>query len=363
MTVHIRGAEGGGPPERGRTLNIRDVARLAGVSYQTVSRVLNDSPSIRPSTRQKVLAVIEEVGYRPNVAARALVTSRSRTIGVLSMQSATHYGQTTSLYAVEAAAREAGYRLSMTTASSPDAAAISSAVDHLTGQAVEALIVIAPQARVFAAIEQLPVAIPVVTLQPVTGTGRRRVSTDQVSGGRMATRHLIELGHTKIMHLAGPQDWIEAEARMQGFLQEVTEAELWVRAPILGDWTAHFGYYAGMELLRHHDFTAVFAANDQMALGFIHACREKGLDVPGDISVIGFDDVPEAAHYAPALTTVRQDFTELGRRAVRVLLAELEDAAGERSSSRDAPATPPAPIPAPAVPVELVVRRSTGRPP
>jgi DNA-binding LacI/PurR family transcriptional regulator len=333
-------------PEKVRAPNIRDVAALAGVSYQTVSRVLNDSPSIKASTRQRVLDVISEIGYRPNQAARALVTSRTRTIGVLSSQTA-HYGPTTSVNAIEIAAREAGYRLSITSVSSGDYASIKSAIDYLLSQAVEALVVIAPQVRVFDALADLSISVPYVTLESTGRNLGHSLSVDQVAGARMATRHLIELGHTEITHISGPQDWIEADARMQGFLEEVNEAELRTRAPILGDWSAHFGYYAGLELLRFRDFTAVFAGNDQMALGFIHACRESGLDVPGDISVIGFDDIPEAAHFSPPLTTVRQNFAEIGRRAVALLLSELSGGTGQDHK-------PVAP--------ELIVRASTAPP-
>jgi DNA-binding LacI/PurR family transcriptional regulator len=308
--------------ERVRNPNIRDVARLAGVSYQTVSRVLNDSPSIRPETRQRVLDVIEATGYRPNQAARALVTSRSRTIGVLTTGLA-QYGPTTSLYAIEVAAREAGYRLSITGTGSGDYASIRSGLDHLMSQSIEALVVIASSKRVFDAIAELSISVPYVTLESVSREAGHRVSVDQVTGARLAVRHLIELGHTEILHIAGPQDWLEAEARMQGYLDEVIEAEVRVRAPVLGDWSAAFGYYAGLELLRYRDFTAVFAGNDQMALGFVHACRESGLDVPGDVSVIGFDDLPESQHFSPPLTTVKQDFAALGNRAVSMLLAEL----------------------------------------
>jgi len=307
--------------DRVRAPNIRDVARLAGVSYQTVSRVLNDSPSIRPSTRQKVLDVITDIGYRPNQAARALVTSKSRTIGVLAKQTA-DYGPTTSISSIEQAAREAGYRLSITNVTSGDYVAIKAGVDYLLSQSIEALVVIAPQVRVFDVLKELSITVPFVTLQ-TTNLGVHSMTIDQVAGARLATRHLIDLGHTEIMHISGPQDWIEAEARMQGFLEEVNEADLRTRAPILGDWTAHFGYYAGLELLRVRDFTAVFASNDQMALGFMHACRDLGLSIPGDISVVGFDDIPEAAHFFPPLTTVRQNFAEIGRRAVSLLLAEL----------------------------------------
>ena len=332
--------------EKVRAPNIRDVAALAGVSYQTVSRVLNDSPSIKASTRQRVEEVIAEIGYRPNQAARALVTSRSRTIGVLSSQNA-HYGPTTSVNAIEVAAREAGYRLSITSVATGDYASIKSAIDYLLSQAVEALVVIAPQVRVFDALTDLSISVPYVTIESTGRNLGHSLSVDQVTGARLATKHLIDLGHTEITHISGPQDWIEADARMQGFLREINDAELRTRAPILGDWSAHFGYYAGLELLRFRDFTAVFAGNDQMALGFMHACRDSGLDVPGDISVVGFDDIPEAAHFSPPLTTVRQNFAEIGRRAISLLLSELGGGVGQNHDQ---------------IAPELIVRSSTAAP-
>lgn len=332
-------------PEKVRAPNIRDVARVAGVSYQTVSRVLNDHPSIRESTKARVLEAIAQIGYRPNQAARALVTSRSRTIGVLTSQTA-HYGPTTSVTAIEQAAREAGYRVTVTSIASSEYPSIRAALDHLLTQAVEALVVIAPQVRVLDAIRDLAIDVPYVTLQDADLGGEHSMSVDQLAGARMATRHLIELGHTEIMHISGPQDWIEAEARMQGYLDAINEADLRTRAPILGDWSAHFGYYAGLELLRFRDFTAVFAGNDQMALGFMHACRELGLSIPGDISVVGFDDIPEAAHFAPPLTTIRQNFAEIGRRAISLLLSELQGRAVDHQQIRP----------------ELVIRDSTAAP-
>jgi DNA-binding LacI/PurR family transcriptional regulator len=308
--------------DRVRAPNIRDVARLAGVSYQTVSRVLNNSESIRPSTKQRVIDVIDEIGYRPNQAARALVTSKSRTLGVLTAQTA-HYGPATSLRAIEIAAREAGYLISTTSLISSDYDSIVENLEYLMNQAIEGMIVISPQVRVFEAVKQLAIQIPLVTLDSTGRDAPRSLSVDQIAGARMATRHLIELGHREIIHLAGPQDWIEAEARMRGFLDEIDEADLRTHPPILGDWTAEFGYQAGRELVGYRDFTAVFAANDQMALGLLHAFREAGLDVPGDVSVVGFDDIPEAQHYWPPLTTVRQDFAEIGRRSIAILLDEI----------------------------------------
>lgn len=333
-------------PEKVRAPNIRDVARLAGVSYQTVSRVLNEHPSIRESTKQRVLDVITEIGYRPNQAARALVTSRSRTIGVLTAQTA-YYGPTTSVTAIEHAAREAGYRITVTSIASSDFPSIRTALDQLLMQAVEALVVIAPQVRVLEAIREMHIDVPYVTLQNAdVGGAEHSMSIDQVAGARMATQHLIDLGHTEIMHISGPQDWIEAEARMQGYLETINAADLRTRAPILGDWSAHFGYYAGLELLRFRDFTALFASNDQMALGFMHACWDSGLSVPGDISVVGFDDIPEAAHFYPPLTTIRQSFTEIGRRAVSLLLAELRGVEVDHAQ----------------IMPELIVRQSTAAP-
>ncbi len=330
--------------DRTRAPNIRDVARVAGVSYQTVSRVLNESTSIRDSTRDRVLAAIDELGYRPNQAARTLVTSRSRTIGVLSALTA-HYGPTTAINAIELAARSRGYRVTITNSPSSEYASITSSLDFLQAQSIEALVVIAPQARVFEAIQDVSIAVPFVTLESTGRDPGHSISVDQAAGARLATQHLIDLGHEEILHIAGPQDWLEAEARMQGYLRTLGDADLRTRAPILGDWSASFGYYAGLELLRMRDFTAVFAANDQMALGFIHACRDFGLDVPGDVSVVGFDDVPEAAHFAPPLTTVRQDFAEIGRRAIDILLAELEGTGSDHAL----------------VSPVLVIRRSTAR--
>src|SRR5476651_2002993 len=308
--------------EKGRAPNIRDVAREAGVSYQTVSRVLNDSPSMRPSTREKVLRVIDELGYRPNAAARALVTSRSKIIGVLSSQSAL-YGPTTSIQAIEVAARAAGYRLSVTSISTGDSDSIRAGLDFLLSQSIEALVVLAPQVGILEALTEISIGVPFVTLEAPGLDPGRSISVDQTRGARMAVRHLIDLGHTEIAHLAGPSDWLEAQARLDGYRAELAEAGLAPQTPIVGDWTAESGYQAGREVLNGRNFTAVFCGNDQMALGVLHACREAGVNIPRDVSVVGFDDTPESAHFEPALTTVRQNFVEIGNRAVTLLVAEL----------------------------------------
>jgi DNA-binding LacI/PurR family transcriptional regulator len=309
----------------GHPASIRDVARVAGVSRQTVSRVINRHPSLRPETRERVQAVIEQLQYRPNLVARALGSNRSRTIGVLASQR-TQYGPSAAIQGVERAAQDAGYLVNTTnlSASGPDAirAALELQVDHM----VAGIVIIAPQTQTLDLLEELATDIPYVMLHSRQSGDPHELFVDQVAGARAATRHLIDLGHRDIVHLAGPQEWLEADARMNGFLTEMIDADMPVTRPVLGDWTPGFGYHAGRELARTRDFTAVFSSNDQMALGLIHAFRNAGLEVPGDVSIVGFDDIPEAAHFWPPLTTVRQDFQELGRQCVARLLGgpELE---------------------------------------
>ncbi|WP_345188909.1 LacI family DNA-binding transcriptional regulator [Microbacterium panaciterrae] len=326
-----------------RALNIRDVAREAGVSYQTVSRVLNGSDRIRESTREHVQSVIDRLGYRPNPVARALSTNRSRTIGVVTAQSAL-YGPATAVAAIEFAARDAGYRLSIANLRSGDPGEVRSSIDDLRSHAVEAIIVIAPQQQVLSEVAEMSVDVPIVALGP--SGERNSMAMDQIAGARAAVAHLADLGHEFIVHLAGPQDWTEAEARMAGYLRELDARDLRVRAPLLGDWSSQFGYDAGLSLLRMPDFTAVFAGNDSMALGFLHACRDRGARVPEDISVVGFDDIPDAAHFFPPLTTVHQDFVELGRRTIGMLLAQLNG-----TETTEEPLVP-----------RLIVRESTAAP-
>jgi DNA-binding LacI/PurR family transcriptional regulator len=309
-----------------RAASIRDVARAAGVSHQTVSRVLNNHASIRAETRDRVLAAMAELQYRPSAAARALSTSRSKTIGVLASSRA-QYGPGRSIQAIEQAARERGYFVTSSSVTEPDEESLRAALANLFDQDIEALVVIAPQQRVFDTITDLAPRIPYITLRAL-GTGdASALRVDEIAGARMATRHLLELGHSSIVHLAGPRDWLEAEARMQGFLQELNAWDLPVTVPVLGDWTADFGYRAGAQLLLWRETTAYFCSNDAMAIGLMHAARDLGLDVPGDVSIIGYDDVPEAAHLWPPLTTVRQDFAELGRRCITILLGDGEPSA------------------------------------
>jgi DNA-binding LacI/PurR family transcriptional regulator len=308
---------------RGRAPSIRDVARLAGVSHQTVSRVLNDHPSIREETRARVERAMETLRYKPNRAARMLVTSRSHTLGVL-LATVGEYGPSAAIAALQEAARERGYIVTTANIAAATPQAIADGVRILLDHGVEGIVVSAPQTRTFDVIAGMQIDVPYVSLQSV-GTDARAIDPHQFAGAKAATEHLITLGHSNIVHLAGPQDWIEADARMRGFLEAISDADLPTIPPIAGDWTADFGYYAGRELLRRRDFTAVFAANDLMAIGLMHALRDGGVDLPGEVSVIGFDDIPLAAHVWPPLSTIHQEFGMLGRRAVSALLGDADD--------------------------------------
>jgi len=325
---------------------MHDVAALAGVSHITVSRVLNDYPSIRPETRERVLAAIAELGYRRNLAARALVTSRTRAIGVLAPEVAQH-GPASLVLAVELAAREHGYQ-PLVTAAAVEHDATVAALEFLLDQAVEALVVIAPHETVLAAIRDLDIRVPFATLQAPDRPGG--VGVDQAAGARLATAHLLELGHTRLQLLAGPDGYLEAAARRAGYLSAVADAGLTPGAELAGDWSAASGFAAADAL--DAATTAVVAANDQMAIGLIAALADAGRAVPGDVSVVGFDDVPEAAFVRPALTTVHQDFALVGRRAVEAVLAELAPDAAEAPEPGTASVTP-----------TLVVRASTAAPP
>jgi DNA-binding LacI/PurR family transcriptional regulator len=334
------------PAPRNRSANIRDVARAAGVSHQTVSRVINGHPSLRASTRQRVLDAMEELQFRPNRAARSLVTSRSGMIGVL-VTDGTYFGPASTRAAIESAAAGAGYLVDTATLTSLDEAAFKEALERLVDHAVEGLIILAPQEATLRQLGHLSVTLPMVTVHSTSSADDHGLSVDQVAGARLATRHLLQLGHRNIAHVAGPDGWVESKERVRGFRIEMTNWGLDASRIVTGDWTSDSGFCMGRELLAVDPPTAVFSSNDQMALGFMHACRERGMRVPEDISIVGFDDMPDAAHFAPPLTTVRQDFPELGRRCVAHLLAQLD------VPVENAPRT---------VVPELIVRRSAAGP-
>ena len=305
-----------------------DVAALAGVSHQTVSRVLNEHPSVLPATRQRVLDAIAQLGYRRNLAARALVTRRSGTVGVLSSGSAL-FGPTSTLVAIERAAREAGLFVSVAMLPRWDAADVAGVLEHFMAEGVDGVVVIAAHDEAVEAVRAFGTPVPVVMVGPVRlPAPLRSVAVDQYAGGRLAVRHLLDLGHREVAHLAGPTDWLDARRRVEGWRDELAAAGLDPGDPIPGDWSADRGYAVGRALVAGRLPTAVFAANDQLALGLLRAFAEAGVRVPDEVSVVGFDDVDGSANFFPPLTTVRQEFSALGERCVTALLAAIagEDA-------------------------------------
>src|SRR6266566_1608821 len=295
---------------------MHDVARLAGVSHQTVSRVLNGHPNVRPETRERVLEAIRRLNYRPNALARGLVTRRSQTIGVISFDTRL-FGPASTLLAIEHAARAAGYTITISSLANLDASSVRAAVDALAGQSVDGVIVIALRESAARGLRDLRPGLPVVAVEAGYGGEIPVVSVDQFAGARLAVDHLLSLGHRTVWHVAGPADWLEARERVEGWQASLT--------------------------------TAVFAANDQMALGVLHAFYERGVRVPADVSVVGFDNIPEAAFLIPSLTTVHQDFEELGRRGLKLLV----DIMDEGHDAADAPSR---------VPPALVTRQSSAAP-
>jgi DNA-binding LacI/PurR family transcriptional regulator len=328
----------------GRQPVMADVARIAGVSHQTVSRVLNDSPHVKEQTRERVLAAIRELDYRPNSAARALVTRHSKTLGVVSFDT-TLYGPASMLYGIEQAARNAGYFVSIASVRSLEGRSMQEAMDRLLDQAVEGVLVIAPQTSSAGALARITSSVPVVAVGSGAQARMPGAAVDNEAGARAATRYLLDLGHRTVHHVTGPSNWLDARARQSGWRAVLSEAGAEAPAPVAGDWSARAGYEAGLRLQADPRVTAVFCANDHMALGLLRALNESGRSIPGDISVIGFDDIPEASYFTPPLTTVRQDFGELGRRGLELLVTQVEE--GHRTSGRLLVGT------------ELIVRSST----
>jgi DNA-binding LacI/PurR family transcriptional regulator len=345
-----------------RQATIFDVARLAGVSHQTVSRVLNDLPNVRPSTRVRVEEAIKKLRYVPSPAARALVTRRSRTIGLIATGTPEFGPASTQLY-FNAAARTASWSVFAASLIDREPSSIRAVVEAFLRQNVEGIAVITSHRGIVDVVAGMELAIPVVALEATARPNITTVGADQYSAARSAVTYLADLGHRSIAHLAGPRDSVDAQERERGWRDELSARGLDARLIGTGDWSPSAGYTFGMQC-DLESLTAVFAANDQMALGLMHALADRGRSVPGDISVIGFDDVPEAEHLSPPLTTVRQDFERIGRDLLSVLLDRINGetepvpasvpALVERSSTRRiAAAATTTPAPAAVLPQRL----------
>jgi DNA-binding LacI/PurR family transcriptional regulator len=326
-----------------------DVARAAGVSQKTVSRVINNEPYVRPHVRERVLAAAQSLGYRRNSAARALISGRSHRLGVVSLGTPL-YGPASVLIALQRAAESAGYSLSIATTREGEDNAVQRAVDGLLEQGVEGIVLSEPIDEGVGSEVHCPVPVASLGRMPgLRGDDLIVTGAEGCEAGRVATEHLLSLGHDTVWHVAGPQAWNASGDRLAGW-REALEAHGAPQPPVIsGDWTPASGYAAGQALAVRADVSAIFVANDDMAIGVLRALADAGRDVPSDASVVGFDDIPAAEYLRPRLTTIRQDFDALASTGLDRLVRRLE-----QRPEPDAPQL---------VVDRLILRDSTGPPP
>ncbi|WP_220474330.1 LacI family DNA-binding transcriptional regulator [Propionibacterium ruminifibrarum] len=324
--------------------SMQDVARLAGVSAQTVSRVARGEDTVRPATTEKVRAAMRQLGYAPNRAAQALRSGAFNTVGVIGHRLA-RTGEAHITDAVTAALRTEGFGAMFVDAPSNSVEDFIEALNALS-QSVDGVIVLSLETP-SASTVSLPDGIPLVVGDFRYTDQYTAVGTDQATGTRDAVRHLLDLGHETVHHIAGPTTSVQAKAREEAWIATLWEHGRAVPPLARGDWSPRSGYEAGLRLLEDPGVTAVFSANDEMALGLIRACHETGRRIPEDVSIVGFDDIM-AEWMWPPLTTVAQDFTTIGTELVAALLPQLRGEPGEPRGVL--------------VPAPLVVRRSTAVP-
>jgi DNA-binding LacI/PurR family transcriptional regulator len=340
-------ARSASPNGQSRGVVMVDVARLAGVSQKTVSRVVNGAPHVRPDVRERVHRAIEKLGYRPNVAAQALARERSHTIGVLALGTR-FFGPSRRVFTLEHEARRLGYTLALISVPDLSARSVADGIDALLKRRVEGLVVEVPTHLIDIDPAQLA-GLPVVTSAGwITGVPRQAVvDVDQEEACRKLTTYLLNLGHETVWHLGGPRHWDAAQKRLVGWRSALRATRARVPRVLYGDWSAASGYEQGRKLATRNDVTAIFAGNDQMAMGILRALHEAGREIPGDVSVVGFDDVPEAEFQMVPLTTVGVDGDKAAQRILAELLQMIEGAEPP-ANTVILPGT------------ELIIRRSTG---
>lgn len=333
----------------GRRPKMVDVGRLAGVSAQTVSRYFAGTGYVGTETRLRIEAAVEELGYRFNRAARSLRVNATDSIGVLTTGPPLH-GSASLLAGLSQAAEAAGYALLTTQlGGAPDdpstPTAIHRALERFVSAPVDGLVVTSPYFGIEDQLEHVWENVPVVILSGSAWPNADSAMVDSHAAGLLATSHLVDLGHSAILHLAGPEDRIEAHERERGYRDVLERAGLQGMPLLRGDWSAASGHAAAASV-DPDTFTAVFSGNDQMALGFMSAMRSRGLVAPADYSIVGVDDMPDARYFAPSLTTVYMDFVTLGRVGFDMIIERIRT--GERMARR-------------VIEPELVVRESTRR--
>ncbi|MFT4110067.1 LacI family DNA-binding transcriptional regulator [Propionicimonas sp.] len=308
-----------------RAATLTDVARMAGVSTMTVSRVINGHAKVAAGTRARVREAMEALDYRPNMLARGLASGRSRSIGVLTVDT-TLYGPRAALGGIEKAASARDYSVTITHLTQPDRTAVETGVNLLRSRSADGVILLQPLMSEAALFDRSP-DLPLVAIHAGVPGQYPLVTVDNRRGAQQATAHLLGLGHRTVWHISGPEDWYESAERVRGWREALAGAGAPEAPQVAGDWSAASGYAAACEVLAHPGVTAIFVANDAMALGALHAMHELGLRCPEDVSLVGFDDDPEAEFFSPGLTTIRQDFDEIGRLSVGLLLDLIETGA------------------------------------
>lgn len=327
--------------------SIEDVARLAGVSSQTVSRVANGSTQVRPATRDRVLEAMRMLGYAPNVAARALRRGKFKTIGLLGHHfDRTGEAMTTSALIATATAQD--YAVTIVTVQESLLDGWEHAAIRLSNQAIDGLVIL----RAEHTPEQLslPPGFPVAVSDSRLAGIYPAVTLDHEAGSIAATNHLLGLGHTQVHHLAGPVDSDPATARLEPWRRVLEQQGIQPPEPFRGDWTAQSGYNIGKQIAERDDVTALYCANDEMAIGALRAFHESGLHVPQDISVVGFDDLAISGQLPVPLTTVRQDFQAIGSSLFNLVLEQINAESGPLPHRRII------------VPTTMVIRATTAPP-
>ena len=310
-------------------VTITQVALEAGVSTQTVSRVINNRPDVSPETRQRVQEIIQRLGYQPNAIARSLIRRRSHTLGVVAT-GLEYYGPSRTVVGIEQRANELGYSLLLNLLHQPETDNVERLLLGLLARQVDGIIWAVPEIgnnRAWLPRKLSHMSAPVIFLSMQPQANLSVVAVDNWHGGRLATEHLLSQGYRRIGHITGPLDWWEARERRRGWADALTAAGLAAEASCVveGNWSTGSGERGLRQLLEQcPDIEAVFAGNDQMALGVLQAARRLGRRVPEGLAVVGFDDIPEAAYFWPTLTTVRQELIDLGGTAVQKLAEMIE---------------------------------------
>lgn len=328
--------------------SIADVARLAGVSSQTVSRVSTGSDKVRPATKERVLAAMDQLGYSPNHAARALRSGSFNTIGLMA-HGLERTGQALTMEALVNAAEAEGYSVTIMNVSQPGSPGWADAATRLSHQAIDGLVVLRADSSTPERLV-LPPRLPVAVADSRLVGHYPAVSSNHMEGSIAATKHLLSLGHEVVHHIAGPEDSDPAVVRAAAWTRTLEGAGIPAPPVWRGDWTAQSGYELGREIAGHTEVTAIFCANDEMAIGAMLALQESGRSIPGDISIVGFDDLALSAYTQPPLTTVRQDFHRIGRELLQLVLRQIRG-------------TPMVQSERVLVPTDLMVRGTTAPPP